>query len=152
MFECEKYLKFIKDKYVRSELCKLCISAHNLMVERGRYIRPKPDISKRVCIFCKDLVDTEYHFIFECLCNVQERDILFQKVLDIYPQFKDIPERLQFIKLIECSNYDITILFAKFVVCSVNRRKAIDWAHAPIVFIVNIIHLHFNHCVFITLS
>ena len=66
----EKYLLLTNYKY-RNALTRLRISAHNLYVERGRYIRPPISRDNRVCIFCKNnlnilVVEDELHAINDC--------------------------------------------------------------------------------------
>ena len=55
--------------YVRRNLSKLRISAHNLAIETGRYIKVKAAktqvIDKRLCLYCKQ-IESEFHLIFEC--------------------------------------------------------------------------------------
>ena len=58
------------------------------MVEKGRHAKPKIDINKRYCQFCKnDMVENEYHFIFECTLYKDYRTELFNNIVEIYPNF-----------------------------------------------------------------
>ena len=83
-FAMENYVKAF-NRSSRSMLCKLRISAHQLMIERGRYTSPKIDINDRLCNYC-DLheVEDEFHFIMKCKLYNVLRDQLFHDVSDIY--------------------------------------------------------------------
>ena len=52
-------LKYIKD---RSAVCKIRLSAHNLMIEKGRYLNIE---QKSKCHICKeDKIEDEEHFFY----------------------------------------------------------------------------------------
>jgi hypothetical protein len=61
-FEIQKYLTFNINKYVRSFLTKLRLSAHSLAIETGRYCKPTIPANERFCKACKDKVEDEHHF------------------------------------------------------------------------------------------
>ena len=54
------YLLSIEDKNKRIAISKLGLGSHNLNIERGRWNKPKTEISKRICVTCLCLED-EYH-------------------------------------------------------------------------------------------
>jgi hypothetical protein len=62
-FELQKYLTFNINKYVRSLLTKLRLSAHSLAIETGRYCKPIIPANERFCKACKDKVEDEHHFL-----------------------------------------------------------------------------------------
>ena len=64
-FTCQTYLSFGLSKTVTKELSKLRISAHDLMIERGRYFRPVIPRNQRVCLNCEQVED-EIHFMLFC--------------------------------------------------------------------------------------
>ena len=49
-FSLPKYLSFGLPKAKIKELSKVRVSAHELLIERGRYFRPKVPCEKRLCI------------------------------------------------------------------------------------------------------
>ena len=59
------YLLVIKEKYLRVALTKMRLGSHNLMVERGRWEKPKKDFGNRLCDICNEIED-EFHVIFHC--------------------------------------------------------------------------------------
>ena len=64
-FGNETYLEIIDDKIIRKCLSSFRISAHKLRIERGRYVRPREDLEKRLCLTCNTIED-EIHFICKC--------------------------------------------------------------------------------------
>ena len=63
--EPEKYLCHIKDARFKVALSKFRISAHNLEIERGRYIGISKD--QRVCKCCNARsIESEFHFLLVC--------------------------------------------------------------------------------------
>ena len=59
------YLSFISEDYVRIALSRLRLGSHNLMIERGRWEKPKRLFRNRLCEVCNEIED-EYHVIFKC--------------------------------------------------------------------------------------
>ena len=54
-------------KPLRSVFYKLRISAHTIMIERGRYFSPKISVEKRISKFCNSgFIEDEFHFIIVC--------------------------------------------------------------------------------------
>jgi hypothetical protein len=76
-FKLQKYLTFNINKYVRSFLTKLRLSAHNLAIETGRYCKPTIRANERFCKACKDKVEDEHHFLIECPIYNSVRDKFF---------------------------------------------------------------------------
>lgn len=65
-------------RHSRSLFSKLRVSAHTLMVEKGRYSSPKMPVHERICNQCDlNKVEDEYHFIIECSLYDSQRNKLF---------------------------------------------------------------------------
>jgi hypothetical protein len=73
----QKYLTFNINKYLRSHLTKLRLSAHSLAIETGRYCKPMIPASERFCNSCKNKVKYECHFLIECPLYDTLRDNFF---------------------------------------------------------------------------
>ena len=57
------YVNTLKNRNDRAAVCKIRISAHSLMIERGRYFNK----NERHCPICKtEQVEDENHFILKC--------------------------------------------------------------------------------------
>lgn len=64
-YEIEPYIFAIEDPWIRKEVTCFRISAHNLLIERGRY--KNIDRNERFCTLCNDgSIETEFHFMMEC--------------------------------------------------------------------------------------
>ena len=67
----------MNNKYVTA-MSRLRISAHELMIEKGRYKNIKRQ--DRLCTYCKEIED-ELHFLDKCsLFNNQRDDLLKNRV------------------------------------------------------------------------
>lgn len=64
-FKLQPYLTYNISKDITKELTKLRISAHQLLIERGRYFRPKLPRFQRLCTQC-NMIEDEEHFILFC--------------------------------------------------------------------------------------
>ena len=65
-FCLQPYLDFVTIKKFRIALTKLRVSSHRLEVETGRWTRPVSyPFDERKCLIC-DVLEDEYHFLFEC--------------------------------------------------------------------------------------
>ena len=59
------YVDVLSNRLERSSLCKIRLSAHNLAIEKGRYLGLATD--ERVCNVCKSgEVEDENHFLLKC--------------------------------------------------------------------------------------
>lgn len=75
-FELQQYLDFNLPKSISSHLTKLRISAHSLLIEKGRYSRPKTPRNQRLCTNCNEVED-EQHFLLFCKKYDHLRTTLF---------------------------------------------------------------------------
>ena len=85
-FSMENYLLINNNKSDRAALSKLRISAHKLMIEVGRHIRPKLKPNERFCKFCKDgSIEDEKHFIINCSIYEADRSKFFEALRNLLP-------------------------------------------------------------------
>ena len=97
-FSMEPYLTLVKNRNQRFDLTKMRLSAHNLTIERLRYVRPSIPASKRVCKYCnhyagEERVDDEFHAIIECQLSRVSRQTLFSEITNINPRFPALNEQ-----------------------------------------------------------
>lgn len=78
-FSLQNYLSFGLPKTTTKELSKLRISAHDLLIERGRYFRPQIPRNKRLCVTCNQ-IENEEHFMLYCSKFSLNRTNLFKKL------------------------------------------------------------------------
>ena len=89
----EKYVSVIPNQKHKTALCRLRVSSHNLMIEKGRHARPKIEREDRKCTLCTQTVEDECHFIINCPLYDNNRIELIQEVKKTclnYDQMNDI--------------------------------------------------------------
>ena len=118
-FEIEPYLHFIKSFKLRSNLTKMRISAHNLRINTGRYVRPILERINRKCVFCNDNdIEDEFHFILKCSAFAELRNKFIKKYF-----FRNN----SMYKLIELfkSNSNSIIRLSKFLSFAKSKRETL---------------------------
>ena len=95
-FVMQTYLTFNINKYLRSNLTKLRLSAHSLAIETGRYCKPIIPANERFCFSCKNKVEDECHFLIECPLY----DILRDKFFTIFDKNSNKPSMEQVNRLL----------------------------------------------------
>ena len=88
-FQFQHYLNFIKVKKYRNAMSSLRCSSHRLQIESGRWHRPiRKPVDERKCKNC-NVVENEFHFLFECpLYNELRRQYLDSYFYENPNQFK----------------------------------------------------------------
>ena len=77
-YRMESYLTLVINKNHRYALSKFRISAHDLMIEMGRYQNLSRD--ERKCLYCNEIED-EYHFLDKCLLFTKLRNDTLEDML-----------------------------------------------------------------------
>ena len=73
----EKYLNQIENHKHRTSLSRFRLSNHDLMIEKGRHMRPRIDPDLRKCFNCTYEIEDEFHFVTKCPLYAEERTLLF---------------------------------------------------------------------------
>ena len=94
----EEYLNSVKNIGDRTALTKLRLSNHTLMIERGRHQGLQEN--QRLCPFCKNKVEDEYHFVMECNTFDSFRQNLFDDMMEINNMFNWLNDNEKFIFLL----------------------------------------------------
>ena len=74
----EKYLLTITNTDDRSQLTKIRLSNHPVMIEKGRH--QSIEKQSRFCPFCENQVEDEIHFLLDCRALTHLRMELFSKI------------------------------------------------------------------------
>ena len=74
----EKYLYTIDNSKHRTALSRFRLSNHDLLIEKGRHMRPRLERNDRKCFVCNDKIENESHFLTECPLYENERNSLYQ--------------------------------------------------------------------------
>ena len=116
-YQQEKYLNLIQDINIRKQFTRLRISAHNLMIEKGRHRRPKPlPVDKQICRYCNlGNIEDELHIIIKCNHFSHVRKKLYEKLNEIFPDFDKYNDQDKFIFLMKCSDYELALAITKFL-------------------------------------
>jgi len=125
-FSHENYIHILKYND-RSNLCKLRISAHKLMIEAGRYTIPKTPSEKRICQFCiLNEIEDEFHFLMRCSFTKNLRSNLISDLNDVI-HISSISQNELFNIIIHPSDYDIIKLVGSFV----TKASALRFSSTP---------------------
>lgn len=85
-FEIQSYLSYKIPNIITRNLTKLRISSHPLLIEKGRYFRPKLERENRLCFNCYEIED-EKHLLVKCNKFNDKRKQLFDQfgIKDLCP-------------------------------------------------------------------
>ena len=109
-FKLEKYITSVDNDKHRVSLTRFRCSAHKLMIEEGRYRRPKIARGLRKCSLCSmDVVEDEYHFLLTCPAYSDIRKRLLPRYYCRWPS------TYKFIKLLRSDQTSIIKRLAKFI-------------------------------------
>ena len=118
----EPYLYKVKNVKYRNAISRLRSSSHHLEIERGRHCKPSRPLEDRLCSKCK-VVEDEIHFITKCKHYEIERAILYAKINEIMPDFKNMSDDERFIYLM-CNDHDhILTWVGKFIYQAFEKRN-----------------------------
>jgi hypothetical protein len=118
-FGYAKYLEHINIHKYRISLTRFRLSAHRLCIETGRWHKPNPiPRNERKCILCNMLED-EYHFLFECELY---KDLRIRYIKQYY---RKRPNILKFIELITSERKRENMNLSVYVFKAMERRSAL---------------------------
>ena len=99
----ESYLSDITNRKYRVTFTKFRLSDNGLMIEKGRYKRPKILREQRFCPFCPTKVEDESHFPMQCILY-ENRNEIFMAAETEEPNFTNLNTQEQFIFLMSQEN------------------------------------------------
>ena len=106
-FGCEKYLDIVKKFEDRRSLTRFRISAHHLLIERGRYSNtPRHNRICKRC--CSNEVEDETHFLFNCDSLSDQRKDMITMINNCCKNFKNLDPNQKLIWLM--NNEDENLL------------------------------------------
>ena len=113
-FEMEEYLLVVKDYKIRKCISKFRLSNHNLMIEKGRHMKPKVPIEVRVCNLC-NVIEDELHFLMVCPKFCQERVILFSIIYSMECNILVDDAYTSFINIMGSTNPQVLFSLGKYL-------------------------------------
>ena len=97
-FIFEPYLNQVNNSNDRKSLTRLRTSAHNLEIERGRYLNIPAE--ERTCKLCNKDIGTEVHFLLECEKLSTIRNKHLKDILNTNPNLNTLNKSNLFIYLV----------------------------------------------------
>lgn len=125
-FGIEQYILSFRRSF-RANFSRLRISAHHLMIEKGRYL--KMPLEKRICKLCNlNEIEDETHFMIKCTYYSVLRDKMLSDLSDnlLAFDFENLPDRNKFKILMSVKDYDCVIPVLHFVNNAFDKRKGLD--------------------------
>ncbi len=120
-FIYENYLDFQTKFSLRKNITKLRISAHKLEIEIGRY--KNIPVQNRICKRCNlNKVEDEQHIITSCSKYDQYREMLMNRLSEIFVDFDSLRDQEKFFLIMKCNDYEITTELSKFLSAIVKDR------------------------------
>jgi hypothetical protein len=102
----EKYLSDVKNVSMRTKVTKFRLSNHKLMIESGRHKGIKnPD--ERFCPFCPEVVENEFHFLFNCPIYHIPRERFINPITNIIYNFQALPGEQKLQLVMSCMDQDL---------------------------------------------
>ena len=120
VYELEPFLKTIKNSEHCKQLCRLRISNHSLMIEKGRHMRLL--VEDRLCKVCK-VIEDEQHFISDCKINQNLRKSLFKFLSTKSKHFFNLTSEQKLIFMMSVSDEESIIKISNFVYNSFKIRE-----------------------------
>ena len=121
-FKLDPYLNLIKNYKYRNALSRLRVNSHLLEIERGRHTEPITPIERRICSYCS-VVETEFHFVTECLFHDTDRQILFSSISNRFPEFSQLDNVCKFKFMLTFPDEELLSSVGKFVFKCFEKRK-----------------------------
>ena len=78
-FEISPYLLKMKNRKYRNAIAKICLSSHQLAIDKGRHANIERN--ERKCFQCTDEIEDEFHFILSCPVYEDLRKNIYPQIL-----------------------------------------------------------------------
>ena len=121
-YKLDPYLALIKNYKYRNALSRLRVNSHLLEIERGRHTNPLTPVERRLCSHCS-VVETEFHFVTECLLYETDRQTLFSNISNKFPDFLNLDNVCKFKFILTFPDEELLSSVGKFVFKCFEKRK-----------------------------
>ena len=124
-FCLENYVTMFNHSF-RSNFSKLRISAHSLMIEKGRHFAVKVKPQDRVCKLCNlNQIEDEFHLIMKCPFYDKQRAELLTIIYEVF-DLANASDKDIFVKIMSVTDYDCLKPVIQFVNSAFESRVALD--------------------------
>ena len=110
--------------YMRKAICKLRLSAHNLLIETGRYVKPKSMLRpERICKHCNlNQIENEFHFLSQCSLFEPERKKLYDHIHPLNSNFMSLCKNDKALWLLSQEDNNILSALGIYINCCFEKR------------------------------
>ena len=122
-FCMEPHLSLVTNYKYRDAITKLRASSHTLEVERGRYTNPKTPLQDRLCSVC-GIIEDELHFLVGYRSYARERQELFEKISNLFPQFQHMDNNDKFVFVLCYPDPNLLTAVGKFIHTCLQLRNS----------------------------
>ena len=124
----ESYLAQKLNRKHKIAISRFRLSNHQLMIEKGRHMKPKIERNERLCYLCKNEIENEEHFLVTCPLYSPQRKILENACVENCNRYDHLNKEQKFIFIMSNENEDILKTLGKFVFNSmILREKIIEY-------------------------
>ena len=122
-FEVEQYVKIPMPIKHRKALAKFRCGVAPIAIETGRYGTNRVPVHERTCLFCDNLIENEYHVLFQCSFYVEERKPLLNLLHTASPEFESLNAEEKLQTVFGNQNIDMIKELAKTLFTCLQKRK-----------------------------
>ena len=116
-FGISDYLIKINSFKIRNSITRLRVSSHNLFIESLRHGRNRKPRNERLCYFCGNDIEDEFHFIITC----KKYSDLRNKFIPKY--YVKNPSMYKFIDLLSSKKKKVLLNLGNFIAQAFKRRE-----------------------------
>jgi len=121
-YRTEKYVTTILGKRQRASIAKFRCGTAPIRIETGRY--EKLDECERLCPFCINVIEDEYHVLFECFLYADLREEFYNRLLvEIELDFNALSIKEKLCSILASDSDFIIRHTAKFCTLLLERRR-----------------------------
>ena len=122
----ENYVDQIENVKHKTSLSRFRLSNHNLLIEKGRHMRPRLERNDRKCFNCADKIEDECHFVTECPLYIEERELLFDCCKQNCKNFNSLSRDQKFIFIFTNESESVAKALGRFIFQSLKIRE--NWS------------------------
>ncbi len=120
-FEKETYLG-MQNVELRQKISCFRSSCHKLHIETGRYPYKPPE--QRTCKVCNEMdIEDEKHFLVTCKAHRNIRNIMYEKIREIFPDFQKLSDNDKFIWILSSRVREVQYALARFLEAGFASRE-----------------------------
>ena len=113
--------------YMRKAICKLMLSSHNLLIETGRYVKPKYASLKRICRHLNlNLIEMGFTFFLSVLYITRKKKKLYDHIHPINSNFMPLCENEKALGLLSQEDNNILSALCTYINFCFEKKRIKD--------------------------